>query len=171
MKLTRQSGFYIIRLFMPSAMLVCLSWIAFYISPYEVGDRLAIGITLIFLLGYVDASLPKVSYIKAIDWYLIVALFTIIASVMETVFVYWYVHGSPNPDEVNMFFTNLVPKYCCLFFKTYKNETKALRTRRSFDSLIKKFRICYYVNIHNACSNTSQGLDVKIEGVLYRGMD
>ena len=63
-------------------------------SPDQVGDRLAIGVTLIltmiFLLGYVNGSLPKVSYIKAIDWYMIVALLCISASLIETVLVYWY---------------------------------------------------------------------------------
>lgn len=95
LKFKRQTGFYVIRLFVPSAMLVCLSWVAFFVSPTEVGDRLAIGITLIlsmiFLLGYVDSSLPKVSYVKAVDWYLIMALIMIVSSVMETVLLYWYI--------------------------------------------------------------------------------
>ena len=93
-RITREQGFYILQVFVPCIILVILSWIIYYMSPDQVGDRLGIGVTLIltmiFLLGYVNGSLPKVSYIKAIDWYMIAALLCISASLIETVFVYWH---------------------------------------------------------------------------------
>ena len=64
-------------------------------SVIDAGDRIAIGVTLIltmiFLLGYVNSNLPKVSYIKAIDWFAIVSLVMIILSVIESVSVYYLV--------------------------------------------------------------------------------
>lgn len=100
--ITRQQGFYILQVFVPCFILVILSWIIYYMSPEQVGDRLAIGVTLIltmiFLLGYANGSLPKVSYIKAIDWYMIFCLLCISASLIETVFVYW--HHNNKKQEV-----------------------------------------------------------------------
>lgn len=96
-QITRQQGFYILQVYVPCLILVILSWIIYYMTPDQVGDRLGIGVTLIltmiFLLGYANGSLPKVSYIKAIDWYMIVCLLCISASLIETVCVYWY-HNS-----------------------------------------------------------------------------
>ena len=96
----REQGFYILQVFVPCIILVILSWIIYFMSPDQVGDRLAIGVTLIltmiFLLGYVNGSLPKVSYIKSIDWYMIISLLFISASLIETVFVYWYHVSSQN---------------------------------------------------------------------------
>ena len=61
---TRQMGFYMLQVYIPSIVLVSLSWITFFMEPTDVGDRLSIGVTLIltmiFLLGYINQSLPKV---------------------------------------------------------------------------------------------------------------
>ncbi|XP_057291569.1 glycine receptor subunit alphaZ1-like isoform X2 [Hydractinia symbiolongicarpus] len=103
LKFTRQIGFYLIRLYIPTSVLVSLSWITFYVSPSDIETRLTIGITLIlsmiFLLGYSDTSLPKVSYIKAIDWFLIMALLIIVLTVIETVVVYWYICKKEKQQE------------------------------------------------------------------------
>jgi len=60
----RQIGFYVLQVFIPTFVLVSLSWMTFYMEPADIGDRLSIGVTLIltmiFLLGYINQSLPKV---------------------------------------------------------------------------------------------------------------
>ncbi|XP_066920679.1 glycine receptor subunit alpha-4-like [Clytia hemisphaerica] len=100
---TRQIGFYVLQVFIPSIVLVSLSWMTFYMEPADVGDRLSIGVTLIltmiFLLGYINQSLPKVSYIKAVDWYVIASLFMIVASVIESVLVYWLLHRKQKKQK------------------------------------------------------------------------
>lgn len=53
-----------IQLYLPCLFLVMLSWIVFWMSPENGGDRLTVGITciltIVFLLGYVNGMLPKV---------------------------------------------------------------------------------------------------------------
>lgn len=60
----RRLGYYMIQLYLPCIFLVMLSWIVFWMSPDNGGDRLTVGITciltIVFLLGYVNAMLPKV---------------------------------------------------------------------------------------------------------------
>ena len=70
-----------------------------------VGDRLTIAITLlltmIFLMGYINASLPKVSYAKAIDIYLIVSLVMIILAVTEGIVSYCLYFASTMNGEMS----------------------------------------------------------------------
>jgi len=61
-------------------------------SPDNAGDRLTIGITTIltimFLSGAINASMPPVSYAKALDWYLLVSFGFIFFSVIESLVVF-----------------------------------------------------------------------------------
>jgi len=92
----RQMGFYVMQFMVPSICLVFLSWITLFMSPEDVGNRVAIGVTLIltmiFMLGYVNNNLPKVAYVKAIDLFLLVSLIMIIVSVLESAVLYWIQH-------------------------------------------------------------------------------
>ena len=101
----RRMGFYVIQVFLPTIMIVCLSWITFYMDVTIVGDRLTIAITLlltmIFLMGYINASLPKVSYAKAIDIYLIVSLVMIILAVTEGIVSYCLYFASTMNGEMS----------------------------------------------------------------------
>ena len=61
-------------------------------SPDNASDRLTIGITTIltimFLSGAINASMPPVSYAKALDWYLLVSFGFIFFSVIESLVVF-----------------------------------------------------------------------------------
>ncbi|CAH3143612.1 unnamed protein product, partial [Porites lobata] len=89
--LQRSLGYYLIQLYLPCIFLVMLSWLVFWMSPESGGDRLTVGITciltIVFLLGYVNGMLPKVSYVKGVDWYLITSFLFIFLSLVECVVV------------------------------------------------------------------------------------
>lgn len=73
-------------------MIVLLSWIVFWMNPDNAGDRLAIGLTTIltimFLSGAINASMPRVSYAKAMDWYLMISFAFVFFSVIESLVVF-----------------------------------------------------------------------------------
>lgn len=56
------------------------------------GGRVGLGITtlltIMFLLGSVNSALPRVSYAKAIDWYLIVSFLFVFLVLVECILVY-----------------------------------------------------------------------------------
>ena len=56
------------------------------------GGRVGLGITtlltIMFLLGSVNSALPRVSYAKAIDWYLIVSFLFVFLVLVECIIVY-----------------------------------------------------------------------------------
>ena len=58
----------------------------------DIGNRMALGITTIltimFLLGSLNGNLPKVSYPKALDWYLLMSFVFVFLALAECIIVY-----------------------------------------------------------------------------------
>ena len=58
----------------------------------DVGNRMALGITcvltIMFLLGSLNGNLPKVSYPKAMDWYLLMSFVFVFLALGECIIVY-----------------------------------------------------------------------------------
>ena len=88
----RRIGYYLIQVYLPDIFVVALSWIVFWMDKEDMGNRMALGITTIltimFLLGSLNGNLPKVSYPKALDWYLLVSFSFVFMSLMECTIVF-----------------------------------------------------------------------------------
>ena len=60
----------------------------------NMNTRMAVGITtiltIVFLLGSANASLPRVSHAKAIDWYLMVSFSFIFAALVKCMLVFHF---------------------------------------------------------------------------------
>ncbi|XP_063916296.1 pH-sensitive chloride channel 2-like [Zophobas morio] len=90
-KLSREVGYYIMDYFLPSILLVCTSWVTFWLQADASAPRVTLGtstmLAFITLNGGVNKNLPKVSYIKASEiWFLACACF-IFLSMAEFAFV------------------------------------------------------------------------------------
>ena len=87
----RRIGFYLLHLYIPTIMLVCLSWTMFCLKHKHAGERITIGVTLfltmIFINGQANTSLPKVSYIKSIDIFIVFSLAEILLIIIESILV------------------------------------------------------------------------------------
>ncbi|KAL9973622.1 hypothetical protein ACROYT_G020100 [Oculina patagonica] len=83
----RSIGFFLIQTYIPAYLIVMLSWIAFWISHHSTPARIALGITTVLtmttLTNSARASLPKVSYVKSIEWFLILSFLYVFASLVE----------------------------------------------------------------------------------------
>ena len=92
----RSIGFFLIQTYIPSYMIVMLSWISFWIKHSAVPARIALGITTVLtmttLTNSARASLPRVSYIKSIEWFLIVCFLYVFASLIEFACVSYEFH-------------------------------------------------------------------------------
>ena len=88
----RRIGYYIIQVYLPDSLVVAISWIVFWLDQDDMGGRVGLGITTIltimFLLGSVNMSLPRVSYPKAIDWFLIASFLFVFLVLLECIVVY-----------------------------------------------------------------------------------
>lgn len=83
----RRIGYFLIDTYIPSTIIVIISWISFWIDPETAPARVALGITTVLtmttLISSARANLPKVSYVKAIDWYLLLCLIFVFGSILE----------------------------------------------------------------------------------------
>ena len=88
----RRAGFYILQIYIPSVFLVFLSWLSFFMESKDIANRLALEVTMIlsivFLLGNSNNSLPHLSYVKASDLFIIVSFGFIFMALLQTMFTY-----------------------------------------------------------------------------------
>ena len=102
----RRIGYYVIQVFFPDILVVAISWIVFWLDQDDMGGRVGLGITtvltIMFLLGSVNMSLPRVSYPKAIDWYLIGSFVFVFLVLMECTLVYILRPRNRDPKNNNL---------------------------------------------------------------------
>lgn len=77
-------GYFVIQIYVPSILIVALSWVSFWLSAEAIPARISLGVLTILTMttqtSGANASLPRVSYIKAIDiWMLSCLLFVFVA--------------------------------------------------------------------------------------------
>ncbi|XP_007421854.1 gamma-aminobutyric acid receptor subunit rho-2 [Python bivittatus] len=85
--LRRHIFFFLLQTYFPATLMVMLSWVSFWIDRRAVPARVSLGITTVLTMSTiitgVNASMPGVSYIKAVDIYLWVSFVFVFLSVIE----------------------------------------------------------------------------------------
>nr|XP_027799075.1 gamma-aminobutyric acid receptor subunit rho-3 [Marmota flaviventris] len=85
--LRRHIFFFVLKTYFPAMLMVMLSWVSFWIDRRAVPARVSLGITTVLTMSTiitgVSASMPQVSYIKAVDVYLWVSSLFVFLSVIE----------------------------------------------------------------------------------------
>ena len=85
--LQRDIGYFLIQVYIPSILIVILSWVAFWINIDAIPARVSLGLLTVLTMTTQSAgarsSLPRVSYIKAIDVWMSVCLIFVFASLLE----------------------------------------------------------------------------------------
>ncbi|XP_031634966.1 glycine receptor subunit alpha-4-like [Contarinia nasturtii] len=89
--LAREMGFYIMDYFLPSIMIVSISWVSFWLQADASPPRIMLGtstmLTFITLASAQGKTLPKVSYIKMSEVWFLGCCFFIFGSLVEFAFV------------------------------------------------------------------------------------
>lgn len=114
-KLQRNIGYFIFQTYLPSILIVMLSWVSFWINHEATSARVALGnamkcknqnfkFQLLIVIGIttvltmttistgVRSSLPRISYVKAIDIYLVMSFVFVFAALLEYAavnYTYW----------------------------------------------------------------------------------
>ncbi|XP_032832588.2 gamma-aminobutyric acid receptor subunit rho-2-like [Petromyzon marinus] len=85
--LRRHVFFYLLQTYFPALLMVMLSWVSFWIDRRAVPARVSLGITTVLTMSTiitgVNASMPRVSYVKAVDVYLWTSFVFVFLSVLE----------------------------------------------------------------------------------------
>lgn len=89
---SRRIGYYLINFYVPCIIMVIMSWIVFWMDRDCIGDRIALGITtvltIVFLLGSSNSTMPRVSYPKAIDWYLMTSFIFVFTTLLMCLLIF-----------------------------------------------------------------------------------
>ncbi|EEB18263.1 Gaba-gated chloride channel, putative [Pediculus humanus corporis] len=95
-KLQRNIGYFIFQTYLPSILIVMLSWVSFWINHEATSARVALGITTVLTMTTIStgvrSSLPRISYVKAIDIYLVMCFVFVFAALLEYAavnYTYW----------------------------------------------------------------------------------
>ncbi|XP_025084951.1 glycine receptor subunit alpha-3-like [Pomacea canaliculata] len=85
--LERNITYYVVQMYIPSILIVMLSWISFWLNVNSVPGRISLGVLTVLTMttqsSAVNASLPRVSYTKAIDVWMSTCLVFVFCSLLE----------------------------------------------------------------------------------------
>ncbi|XP_020903217.1 gamma-aminobutyric acid receptor subunit beta-like [Exaiptasia diaphana] len=104
----RRTMYYIFQMYIPCICIVALSWVSFWVDadavPARVGLSITTVLTICYMLGSVNSNLPRVSYLKAIDYFLLLSFGFIFLTLVEYVVVLKYTRrrkysGSFSPPK------------------------------------------------------------------------
>ncbi|CAJ0582060.1 unnamed protein product, partial [Mesorhabditis spiculigera] len=91
LELKRQFSYYLLQLYVPSTMLVIVSWVSFWLDRTAVPARVTLGVTTLLTMttqaSGINAKLPPVSYTKAIDVWIGACLTFIFGALLEFAWV------------------------------------------------------------------------------------
>ncbi|KAG8178491.1 hypothetical protein JTE90_023420, partial [Oedothorax gibbosus] len=83
----REFSYYLIQIYIPCCMLVIVSWVSFWLDQNAVPARVSLGVTTLLTMATqtssINASLPPVSYTKAIDIWTGVCLTFVFGALLE----------------------------------------------------------------------------------------
>ncbi|KAM3717844.1 Glutamate-gated chloride channel alpha [Dirofilaria immitis] len=103
LELRRQFSYYLLQLYVPSSMLVIVSWVSFWLDRTAIPARVTLGVTTLLTMttqaSGINAKLPPVSYTKAIDIWIGACLTFIFGALLEFA---WVTYMSSRNHSKNM---------------------------------------------------------------------
>lgn len=88
-ELERRTGYYWLKIILPLVLIVCMSWVVFWIDPTQSGTQISVAVTtMLTLIAYrfaTDALLPRVSYLTRLDAFIMASTVLVFASLAEVV--------------------------------------------------------------------------------------
>lgn len=89
--LQRSIGFHLLESYLPTILIVIISWLSFWLDVEATPARITLGITTLLTMSFKGSSfqetLPQVSYVKAIDVWMGCCTAFVFAAVLEFTFV------------------------------------------------------------------------------------
>ncbi|KAL2088027.1 hypothetical protein ACEWY4_016855 [Coilia grayii] len=100
-ELSRRMGYFTIQTYIPCILTVVLSWVSFWINKDAAPARTTLGITTVLTMTTLSTvartSLPRVSYVTAMDLFVTVCFLFVFASLMEYAFLNYYCYHIRKP--------------------------------------------------------------------------
>ncbi|CAM1293108.1 GLRA3 (predicted) [Pycnogonum litorale] len=101
--LRRQNGFHLIQTYLPTFLIVTISWVSFWLDVNAIPARVTLGVTTLLTLTTLAsgarATLPPVSYIKAIDVWIGVCSLFVFTALLEFTLVNYLSRKTYDPNR------------------------------------------------------------------------
>ncbi|KAI6233793.1 Glycine receptor subunit beta-type 4 [Aphelenchoides fujianensis] len=108
-RLKRSAVFHLVQSYVPSALIVIISWISFYIDRKAIHARITLWFTTLLSIftvaNSVKANVPPVSCIKALDVWIGVCLLFIICTLLEIAVVNTYMRRADRHERMAQIMT------------------------------------------------------------------
>ncbi|RXM35440.1 Gamma-aminobutyric acid receptor subunit pi [Acipenser ruthenus] len=136
--LKRNILYFILETYVPSSLLVVLSWVSFWISQSSVPARICIGVTTVLtmttLMMGARTSLPNANcFIKAIDVYLGICFSFIFGALIEYAVAHFCTLHHPDSSSLLMIYGNQVQGFAWQFSNsTTQRKALVFLTKPSF---------------------------------------
>nr|XP_020447736.1 gamma-aminobutyric acid receptor subunit gamma-3-like isoform X2 [Monopterus albus] len=99
--LSRRMGYFTIQTYIPCILTVVLSWVSFWIKSDASPARVALGITTVLTMTTLSTvarnSLPRVSYVTAMDLFVTVCFLFVFAAMIEYAMLNYYSNSIRRP--------------------------------------------------------------------------
>uniref|UniRef100_A0A0P5B4W1 Histamine-gated chloride channel subunit n=2 Tax=Daphnia magna TaxID=35525 RepID=A0A0P5B4W1_9CRUS len=103
--LKRRLGYYMFHTYIPTCLIVVMSWVSFWIKPEVAPARVTLGVTSLLTLSTQhaksQAALPPVSYLKAVDAFMSTCTIFVFMALMEYCLVNIILGDSDAPKTAN----------------------------------------------------------------------
>ena len=90
-KVAREWGFYVWKIFVPLFIIVAISWVVFWMGSETIGRRAGVSVTgILTVIAYqfiVAASIPRVSYLTILDKFILLSVVMIASTLVVSVTV------------------------------------------------------------------------------------
>uniref|UniRef100_A0A665U7Q7 Gamma-aminobutyric acid receptor subunit gamma-3-like n=1 Tax=Echeneis naucrates TaxID=173247 RepID=A0A665U7Q7_ECHNA len=101
--LSRRMGYFTIQTYIPCILTVVLSWVSFWIKSDATPARTALGITTVLTMTTLSTvarnSLPRVSYVTAMDLFVTVCFLFVFAAMIEYAMLNYYSYSIRRPPS------------------------------------------------------------------------
>ncbi|XP_015930128.1 glycine receptor subunit alphaZ1-like [Parasteatoda tepidariorum] len=102
--LQRSIGYHLVQSYLPTILIVVISWVSFWLDVEAIPARITLGVTTLLTISSkssgIQSNLPPVSYVKAIDVWMGACTTFVFTALLEFTFVnyLWRKRGSPPPN-------------------------------------------------------------------------
>ncbi|XP_069992883.1 glycine receptor subunit alpha-2 isoform X2 [Penaeus vannamei] len=98
----RAIGFHFVQSYLPTTLIVVISWVSFWMDVDSVPGRTTLGVTTLLTVSSkssgIQAGLPQVSYVKAIDVWMGACTAFVFCALLEFTFVNYLWRRRPHAD-------------------------------------------------------------------------
>lgn len=89
--LQRSVGYHLVQSYLPTVLIVVISWVSFWLDVEAIPARITLGVTTLLTISSkgagIQGNLPPVSYVKAIDVWMGACTMFVFAALLEFTFV------------------------------------------------------------------------------------